>query len=395
MKICILTSIFPKYKNDISGIFIYKNSVALAEAGIEVHVIAPGSINAKGFEILDGVYVHRFTYWLPKKYQKIAYGYGIRANIKKYLFAKIQAPFFFIAFLFKTFKIAKECDIIHAQWIQSALPGIIMKIFYNIPIVISIRGHDIRDIPSDSNIGRLNKFILDRTDNIIALAPREKMLAQQLGNYKIVEMHNPLNRNEFNPFISVDKLIREFSLNGKRIVSFVGRLVDEKNALELIDAIRMIKHELNDVVFFIVGTGPQKSIVESRVLEFGLEDLVFVTGSRSDTNVFYAASDIFVAIDLSDNLWSNTMIEAMASGCACIVTDVGDTAHYLRHIDDVYIIPVGDAQALSDALLLLLRDETLRKQLAENALRYIASNDFYKQDVVKKLLSIYEEALTV
>jgi glycosyltransferase involved in cell wall biosynthesis len=226
------------------------------------------------------------------------------------------------------------------------------------------------------------------------LAPREKRLAERLGDFDVIEMHNPLNEKKFNPSIPVEDLKREFSVRNECIVTFVGRLEDEKNALGFIDAVHMIKNQVQNVIFFIVGYGPQRSEVEARVREFGLDDRIIITGTRNDVNAFCAVSDIFVAIDLSDNLWSNTMIEAMASGCACIVTDVGDTGDYLRHIDDVYIIPVSDTKAISDALLLLIQDEKLRKQLAENALRYITDNNFYQKDVMKKLLSIYKEVLT-
>ena len=233
LKICILTSTFPRFKDDNYGIFIYNNAIALAEAGMEVHIITPSTKGSKSFEILNDVNVNRFRYWYPEKYQKVAYGYSIPQNLRMSSLAKIQLPFFLISFLWKSLLITRKCDVIHAQWIPSAFPGLIARKFFGIPVALSIRGTDIRFFAKGIFMRKITKYILDNVNQIISLAPGESMLARKLGNYNIIEMHNPLDGERYNPNIPIEKFKKEFQLNNDLIVSFIARFYPQNKLYKM------------------------------------------------------------------------------------------------------------------------------------------------------------------
>ena len=130
----MLTSIFPKYEGDTNGIFIYNNAAALSEAGVEVYVVTPSAEDTKEFEIINGINIYRYRYWFTKKHQRVAYGLGIHENLNKCMLAKIQLPFFLISYLWRGLIVARRCNIIHAQWIQSAYPGLLAKRLFKIPV---------------------------------------------------------------------------------------------------------------------------------------------------------------------------------------------------------------------------------------------------------------------
>ncbi len=393
LKICILTSTFPRFNDDNFGIFIYRNAAALAEAGTEVHVITPSAKDAQTFEIMDGIRVYRFRYWIPPKFQKVAYRDSILQNLRTNRLAKIQLPFFLISFLCKSLIVARKCDIIHAQWIPTAFPGLFTKLLYHIPVAVSIRGTDIRVLARGILMRKVTKFILDRVDQVISLAPGESILARELGDYEIIETHNPLDGNKFNPDIPFANLKKEFNLHDELIVSFIGRLFPETDPLTFVEAIPSVIKQFSNVKFFIVGFGILKDEVEKKIIELNIGEFVILTGNRQDTNVFHAATDIYVNPRVYENLWNNSMIEAMASGCACIVTTAGEVTNYLTHMKNVYMIPPQNPEKLAEALILLLNDKNIRDSLIQNARAYIKENPFYKQEVVNHLLSIYRNML--
>ena len=60
MKILVLTTTFPRWKQDSTPTFIYEWSQRLQENGFEIVVLAPSHYGTKRFEIMDGMKVYRF-----------------------------------------------------------------------------------------------------------------------------------------------------------------------------------------------------------------------------------------------------------------------------------------------------------------------------------------------
>ncbi|MCK4492400.1 MAG: glycosyltransferase, partial [Candidatus Altiarchaeales archaeon] len=81
LRVCILTTSFPRYEGDLSGQFVYALSRNLVERGVDVSVVAPHDYETRGYEVMGGVEVYRFRYMFPRRLQKIAYHGGISSNI--------------------------------------------------------------------------------------------------------------------------------------------------------------------------------------------------------------------------------------------------------------------------------------------------------------------------
>ena len=81
MKICMLTTSFPKYEGDIAGKFIFELAKELSKNNT-ISIVAPMDSNSSKYELMGNIKVHRFSYMLPKRWQKIAYREGIIPNLK-------------------------------------------------------------------------------------------------------------------------------------------------------------------------------------------------------------------------------------------------------------------------------------------------------------------------
>jgi len=77
----------------------------------------------------------------------------------------------------------------------------------------------------------------------------------------------------------------------------------------------------------------------------------------------YQAADVFVSPSLSEG-FNLVALEAMACGCAVVATAVGEVPHMGRVGEEYLMVPPGDAPALADAAVSLLRDPARRARMA-------------------------------
>ena len=102
LKVCMLTTSFPRFKGDSAGSFVYNLASALAQKGIKVYVIAPGEGGASHFEYWDNIKIYRFPYFFPRKYQQLGYRDGLLNNLRNSRLAVAQSPLFVLAEFFES-----------------------------------------------------------------------------------------------------------------------------------------------------------------------------------------------------------------------------------------------------------------------------------------------------
>ncbi len=91
MHLLITTSTFPVDLSEGSPRFVFDLAKALTPHG-KVQVLAPHAPNAPISEESHGVQIHRFRYFWPTRWQRLAYGAGIRDNLRSSMLAKVQVP---------------------------------------------------------------------------------------------------------------------------------------------------------------------------------------------------------------------------------------------------------------------------------------------------------------
>jgi len=151
----------------------------------------------------------------------------------------------------------------------------------------------------------------------------------------------------------------------------VGRFVDrEKNFSMLIDMMRQFVKICPRSLLVLVGEGPDRNSYRLLVTKYRLERNVVLESWRSDLPAFYKSFDVFL---LSSNYegWGLAVIEAMASGLAVAMTDVGLAGEIVRDRENGRVVPVGDARALLSAITDLYRDPGERRRLADAGRRTI------------------------
>jgi len=154
-------------------------------------------------------------------------------------------------------------------------------------------------------------------------------------------------------------------LPGSVTVTYIGRLESVKGVDDFLAAAKPLKEEFPEMQIQVVGWYKHNHPL---VAEYEAD--VRFTGLREDVPALLTASDIFVLPSHSEGL-SNALMEAMASGCACIASEVGGNSYLIQNGISGFLFPVGDREALRSHLKRLLQDPAKRLAMGEAARKRI------------------------
>lgn len=152
------------------------------------------------------------------------------------------------------------------------------------------------------------------------------------------------------------------------VLLYHGRVDARKGVLDLLDAVAKLRADTVPVRLLLSGIGPDLDSVATRITELGLADVVELLGAvpYERAHEVYARGEIFVSPTYAEG-FSNTILEAMASGLPVISTDVVGVRDCVRPDENGLLVPPGDPAALAAAVRRLLDDPELRRRLAEQA----------------------------
>ncbi len=154
------------------------------------------------------------------------------------------------------------------------------------------------------------------------------------------------------------------------VMLYHGRVDRRKGVLDLLDACSILRADGTRFHLVISGIGPDHDAATAQVARDQLGDLVTMSGyvDYDDVPAIYRAADLFVSPTYAEG-FSNTILEAMASGLACVSCRAVGVVDCLRDGENGLLTDPGDVPALADALRRVLTDAALRTRLADAALK--------------------------
>ena len=177
-------------------------------------------------------------------------------------------------------------------------------------------------------------------------------------------------------------------------IASVGRVTEAKGADTLFQAFTILvrKHPHCRLTYY--GEGPLIGALASRAREYGLADRIAFPGHAGDRDLFYRDVDILVQLSRRESM-SNSVVEAMARGIPCVVSDVGGMPETVLHGRSGYVVPVGAPDACAEAIGRLLGDRDLYARVSEAALERARENFDIRQlmpETVRAILGIGRSA---
>ncbi len=232
----------------------------------------------------------------------------------------------------------------------------ILGLFVRNRVVISER-NDPAQYPESKKYRRFRDFCFLLPDVCIFQTEEAMKYFPKIVQKKGHIIPNPINKN-----IPVfDGIKKE-----KKIVS-AGRLKPQKNYPMLLTAFSKFSRSFPDYTLEIYGDGNQKEALEKLAAELNIEEKVVFNHFCEDIFPKMAEGSMFVMSSNYEGI-SNSMLEALAIGTPTICTDcpVGGAREMIENNVNGILVPVGDADALCDAMCRVAGDPEFAEMLGNN-----------------------------
>jgi len=212
---------------------------------------------------------------------------------------------------------------------------------------------------------------------------------------KIFELHDGVDLSLINSYISEGKVSREdIGLKDDDFVIInVNRIEKEKGVSYLIEALPLIRKEIENVRLIMIGKGSDEPRIYSLIHKYGLQDIVKHFRDVEDSLLFnyYSLADIFVTPTIYEGL-PLVVLEAMACGLPIIATNTAENPQVVKDGKNGYLVPVADSKAIADAVL-KMHDKGKIKKMSEYSKCIIKDYDW--KIVAKKAIREYERLINM
>jgi glycogen(starch) synthase len=208
---------------------------------------------------------------------------------------------------------------------------------------------------------------------------------------RIAVIPNGIDPDELRPVGDLRTLRREFARPEEKLVLLVGRLVYEKGFQLALDALPGVIERVENVRFLVAGSGTHEAELKAQAERLRLtEHGVFLGWIGDDAlHSLYRIADLCVVPSIYEP-FGLVALEAMASGCPCIVADTGGLREVVPEGERVGLrFNGGDAEHLGVMIERLLVDGELRDRLVAEASEHVLSFDW--DDIARRTRTIYGE----
>ncbi len=332
MKICILTHTMPRYKNDSnSASFIAELSEGLSKQHHEVIVLTPFDTLFKRYKRPFRVITYKYVW--PDKFHTSGYSRVLKGDkkIKPQMF--ILSTLMSISALYHLIVLCRreKIDIVSAHW---AIPNGVIACFASIitgtPYTVTIPGSDVY-LGTKSKLFGFAMWVACRNARAV-ISDSSHYLAQlkSLGikPRQTAVIRYGVNTQILKPLRKSSLLLKQLGINrSHKVIASVGRFVEKKGFIYLIEAMPKILKRYPKSILMLVGDGDLREKFHETITRLRIEKSVVFPGSvaHSRLPLYYNLSDIFVmpsVKDSSGNVDASpvAMMDAMSCGVPVVAT---------------------------------------------------------------------------
>lgn len=379
-KILIVTSSFPKNKNDFSGIFVYELAKRLVTK-YDVYVLCPYCKGLARKENMDGMSIIRHNQFIFNNIN-LAYGIGLYENLKRNPMLFFTLPFYFTYQLFAIRKIVKKENIslIHAYWlIPNAYIASLYKRFFNkkIPIISSLLGSDLRGF--NGSFGKkIKRSALKSINKINVLTNAQKTeFNQSFSGYDVHVIPLGIETSLFHPDKASDELKTQLSVSGPFIL-FVGILAKAKGIHHLINAMQGVIQRFPNAKLGVIGQGSIKEELISLAEKLNIKDHIIFMGpfKYEELPAYFATADVFCLPSYAEAL-GMVIAESMSCGTIPVASGFPED-HDILKPDNSFRIEIGNEDDIKNKIIDVLENKEKYKPMIDAGLKHIRANFDWK-----------------
>ena len=212
----------------------------------------------------------------------------------------------------------------------------------------------------------------------------------ELEESRVEVIPNGIDPSELVPVDDLETLRSRFAAPDERLVLLVGRLVYEKGFQLALEALPGLIERVGNVRFIVAGSGTAEQELREQATSLGLDEHGTFVGWIGDDvlHSLYRISDLTVVPSIYEP-FGLVALEAMASGCPCLVADTGGLREVVPNDDVGLRFHSRDPHSLGQMAERLLTDDDLRDRLVAEASEHVLTFDW--ADVARQTAQIYGE----
>lgn len=289
--------------------------------------------------------------------------------------------------------ITNKIDLIHAHLPWAGILSRMLKFRVSVPVIYTEHNRLERYHWFTRRVNVLTMRLLDR----VIVVSQEVGVSVTKANSKMAtklrKVLNGVNVAEFDRRLFRASLFRtQFSVPADAVVvGTVAVFRVQKRLDRWLEVASQIHKKRRDVYFVLVGDGPERPLVEQKVMELGLQSRVVLTGLQVEVRPFLAAFDIYLMTSEFEGL-PVALLEAMSMECPVVATAVGGVAEVIETGVNGVTVPFDDLTQLVEHVDRLILEPEIRESIGARA-RQRVSDSFGIQRTVAELEGIYEDLL--
>jgi glycogen(starch) synthase len=365
---------------------VRKLAEALVELDLDVHVLTRGGEESPPEEVAAGVRIHRVRE--PKRPtdlgEFVAWVERMNADM---LAAGVELGD------------SHEFELVHGHDWLVAMAGDHLARRFRAPLVTTIHATEhgrhqgwVEEHPQ-SHIHGVERWITNRADRVIACSYyMREQVADIFGvpDDKVEVIPNGIDPEDLQPQDGheLERLRRQFAAPDEKLVLLLGRLVYEKGFQLALEAMPSLIGRLPSTRFLVAGSGTHERELRRQAAELGLMEHGTFLGWIGDDvlHSLYRIADVCVVPSIYEP-FGLVALEAMASGCPCIVADTGGLREVVPHEEAGLRFRARDPVALGEMVERLLSDQGLRERLIAEASEHVLRFDW--ADVAERTAAVY------
>jgi glycogen(starch) synthase len=367
---------------------VRKLSENLVRQDVEVHVLTRGQEESPPEEEMDGVVVHRVRE--PRRPREL----GEFVAWIEHMNADMLAAGVELGDRY-------SFDVVHGHDWLVAVAGDHLAKRFRCPFVVTIHATEYGrhqgwvDKHPQSHIHGVEKWMANRAERVVTCSAymREHVAdIYGLEEGRVTVIPNGIDPSDLVPVDDLDALRLRFAEPDERLVLLVGRLVYEKGFQIALEALPGLIERLGNVRFLVAGSGTAEHELREQAHSLGLDAHGTFLGWIGDDvlHSLYRIADLTVVPSIYEP-FGLVALEAMASGCPCLVADTGGLREVVPSDGTVGLrFRSRDPSSLGAMAERLLSDAALRDRLVAEAQEHVLTFDW--ADVARQAASVYREA---
>jgi len=293
---------------------------------------------------------------------------------------KLKTITFVLGTLLSLWQLRSKYAILHAHLVYGpAFAAIIAARLLGKRVIVKLgNSGEFGDVQTSRRTlrGRLRlAFLRKWSDIIIALDDSiyNEILSLGVDPKRIRRISNGIDAGSFSPLQTRSEAKKKSGLADKIVLIYVGRMSPQKSLPTLLLALERSLPACPNLHLLLIGDGPDRPALEDQAQLLGIRDHVTFCGNQPDVRPYLNAADIFVLPSKSEGI-SNSLLEAMSAGLACVVTTVGGNLDILDQGNCGILLPPGDVSAWSNSLIELGNDTEKCQSLGQAAQKHVFSH---------------------